>query len=105
MSWHGVAVGKWTLIMVFISITRAAILISRRRRVSNWATRQTERFGIRPRRLHSSQYAPAWEHLGIALRSLGRYQQSLRTLRQALAAGGDRNRLEGLIAEIEEQVE
>src|SRR3954462_13840463 len=41
------------------STTRAAILIRRRRKVSNCATRHCERLGIRERRLHSSQYAPA----------------------------------------------
>src|SRR3954462_8796385 len=41
------------------STTRAAILIRRRRKVSNCATRHGERLGISARRLHSSQYAPA----------------------------------------------
>jgi hypothetical protein len=45
--------------MVFISTTRAAILMRRRRNVSNWATRHIERFGIDTRRPHISQYAPA----------------------------------------------
>ena len=41
--------------MVFISTTRAAILIRRRRKVSNCATRHIERFGIDWRRPHMSQ--------------------------------------------------
>ena len=45
--------------MVFISTTRAAILMRRRRNVSNWATRHIERFGIDTRSPHISQYAPA----------------------------------------------
>ena len=52
-------VGKCTRIIVFISTTRAAILMRRRRSVSNWATRHIERFGIDTRRPHISQYAPA----------------------------------------------
>src|SRR6266511_537085 len=42
----GVLVGRWTLILVFISTMRAAILIRRSLRVSNWATRQDECLGI-----------------------------------------------------------
>ena len=41
--------------LVFISTTRAAILMRRRRNVSNWATRHIERFGIDTRRPHISQ--------------------------------------------------
>src|SRR6266498_2455625 len=55
----GVLVGRWTLILVFISTMRAAMLIRRSLRVSNWATRQDECLGISVRRLHSSQQAPA----------------------------------------------
>ena len=51
----GALVGRWTLICVFISITRAAIFKRRSRTVSNCATRYAERFGISARRLHSSQ--------------------------------------------------
>ena len=40
MLWSGQDVGMCTRICVFISTTRAAILMRRRRKVSNWATRQ-----------------------------------------------------------------
>src|SRR5271165_5601422 len=46
ISCTGQEVGKCTRIIVFISTTRAAILMRRRRNVSNWATRHIERFGI-----------------------------------------------------------
>ena len=46
VSCAGHEVGKCTWIIVFISTTRAAILMRRRRKVSNWATRHIERFGI-----------------------------------------------------------
>ena len=59
ISCTGQEVGKCTRIIVFISTTRAAILMRRRRNVSNWATRHIERFGIDTRRPHISQYAPA----------------------------------------------
>ena len=59
ISCAGHEVGKCTRIMVFISTTRAAILMRRRRNVSNWATRHIERFGIDTRSPHISQYAPA----------------------------------------------
>src|SRR5512144_1491473 len=51
----GALVGRWTVILVFISTMRAATLISRSRSVSNWAARQDEALGISARRLHSSQ--------------------------------------------------
>lgn len=41
----GQAVGSRTLMRVVISTTRAATLMSRVRRVSNWARHQLERFG------------------------------------------------------------
>ena len=59
ISWAGHDVGKCTRIIVFISTIRAAILIRRRRNVSNWAMRHIECFGIDTRRPHISQYAPA----------------------------------------------
>jgi len=55
ISCAGHEVGKCTRIIVFISTTRAAILMRRRRKVSNWATRHIERFGIETRRPHISQ--------------------------------------------------
>jgi predicted MarR family transcription regulator len=51
----GLVERKGTVIRVFISTTRAAILTRRRRRVSNWARRQGERFGRAARRVHISQ--------------------------------------------------
>ena len=51
----GQDVGRCTRIIVFISTTRAAILIRRRRSVSNWATRHIERFGVEMRSPHISQ--------------------------------------------------
>src|ERR1019366_3603316 len=59
ISWAGHDVGKGTRIIVFISTMRAATLISRRRNVSNCATRHIERLGIDARRPHMIQYAPA----------------------------------------------
>ncbi len=53
--WAGYDVGRWTSIIVFISTTRAAILMSGRRKVSNWAKRYIERLGIDTRRPHMSQ--------------------------------------------------
>jgi hypothetical protein len=47
--------GKRTRIIVFISMTRAAILMRRRRDVSNWAMRHIERFRINVRKPHMSQ--------------------------------------------------
>src|SRR5277367_1192556 len=44
-------VGRCTRIIVFISTTRAAILIRRRRKVSNCATRHIECFGVDTRRI------------------------------------------------------
>src|SRR3982074_2688182 len=58
------------LALVFLSTTRAATLISRRRNVSNCATRHIERLGIDTRRPHMSQYAPACRNsrwLAVAL--------------------------------------
>ncbi len=55
ISWAGQEVGRCTRIIVFISTTRAAILMRRRRRVSNWAPRHIERYGITSRRPHISQ--------------------------------------------------
>ena len=55
ISWAGHEVGKCTRIIVFISTTRAAILMRRRRNVSNWAMRHIERFGIETRSPHISQ--------------------------------------------------
>ena len=55
ISCAGHEVGKCTRIIVFISTTRAAILMRRRRKVSNWATRHIERFGIDTRSPHISQ--------------------------------------------------
>ena len=55
ISCAGHEVGKCTRIMVFISTTRAAILMRRRRKVSNWATRHLERFGIDMRSPHIIQ--------------------------------------------------
>ena len=55
ISCAGQDVGRCTRIMVFISTTRAAILMRRRRNVSNCATRHIERFGIETRRPHISQ--------------------------------------------------
>lgn len=45
MALSGQAVGSRTLMRVVISTTRAATLMSRVRRVSNWARHQLERFG------------------------------------------------------------
>jgi hypothetical protein len=45
---------------VTISVTRPATLIKLRRIVSNWASRQNEVRGARPRRVDSSQYAAVW---------------------------------------------
>src|SRR3954453_3816756 len=59
MAWLGQTVGRGSRSIVFSSTTRAAILIRRRRKVSNCATRHGERWGISARRLHISQYAPA----------------------------------------------
>src|SRR5579875_440332 len=42
----GHVVGRGILIIVFISTIRAATLIRRNRKVSNCATRNTERFGV-----------------------------------------------------------
>ena len=55
ISWAGQEVGRCTRIIVFISTTRAAILMRRRRKVSNWAARHMERLGIETRRPHISQ--------------------------------------------------
>ena len=44
--------GRCSLTWVFISTTRTASLIRRRRSVSNWAVRQDERRGMSVRRLH-----------------------------------------------------
>ena len=51
----GQAVGRWMVIRVFSSTTRAAILIRRRRSVSNWAGRQGDRGGSAARKLHINQ--------------------------------------------------
>ena len=51
----GQALGRWTVIRVFISTMRAAILMRRRRRVSNWARRHGERRGSAARMVHISQ--------------------------------------------------
>ena len=53
--WLGQAVGHWMRIRVFNSVTRAAILMRRRRKVSNWTVRQIERFGMAVRKPHMSQ--------------------------------------------------
>ena len=53
--WLGQAVGHWMRIRVFSSVTRAAILIRRKRKVSNWTVRQIERFGMAVRKPHISQ--------------------------------------------------
>ena len=50
------------MIRLFISTTRAAILIRRRRTVSNCATRQAKRFGIRARRNRRNWFAVALPH-------------------------------------------
>ena len=55
MRWSGHDVGRCRRIWVFISTTRAAILMRRNRRVSNCATAKLERFGIAARRPHISQ--------------------------------------------------
>src|SRR3954468_13677439 len=51
MEWSGQAVGRRRRILVFTSTTRGAILIRRRRKVSNWPTRHIERLGISERTL------------------------------------------------------
>ena len=43
--------------LVFSATTRVASLTRRRRKVSNWATRQVDRLGMRLRSAHSSQKA------------------------------------------------
>ena len=55
ISCAGHQVGKCTRIIVLISTTRAAILMRRRRKVSSWATRHIERFGIDTRSPRISQ--------------------------------------------------
>ena len=55
IAWQGHAEGRCSRIWVFISTTRAAILTSRRRSVSNCATLQAERFGMAARNAQSSQ--------------------------------------------------
>ena len=52
---EGQALGRCRVMRVFISTTRAALFTSLRRRVSNWARRQGERFGRAARRVHISQ--------------------------------------------------
>lgn len=51
----GQAFGHWTRIKVFNSVTRAAILMRRRRKVSNWTVRHVERLGMAVRKPHISQ--------------------------------------------------
>ena len=58
MTWSGEALSRWTITLVFHSTTCAAVLSSRRRSVSNCATRQDGCFGISRRSDHISQYAP-----------------------------------------------
>lgn len=55
MRWSGQEVGRCRRICVFISTTRAAILMRHKRSVSNWATAKLERFGIAARRPHINQ--------------------------------------------------
>ena len=55
MAWWGQAVGIETRIWVFLSTTRAANLMKRKRKVSNCATAKLNRFGIAARRPHISQ--------------------------------------------------
>ena len=68
----GVAVGRAILMRVTISVTRAATLIRQRRIVSNWASRQNDLRGAKPRRVSINQYAAVWiksrNWLAVALR-------------------------------------
>src|SRR5918998_885670 len=50
MAWSGQVLGRCSMTRVFSATTRVASLTSRRRKVSNWATRQVERFGIKLRK-------------------------------------------------------
>src|SRR5208337_1434825 len=93
ISCAGQEVGKCTRIIVFISTTRAAILMRRRRSVSNWATRQIERFGIDTRRPHISQYAPAIdlfiEQASVSLVQIGDDEARVGPFGANLDAGDD----------------
>jgi len=53
--WYAKPVGSETLILVTSSVTRTATLIRPRRSVSNWASRQKEGLGAKPRRPCISQ--------------------------------------------------
>ena len=55
MAWFGQALGRCSVTLLFRATTRVAILTRRRRKVSNCATRQVERFGMRLRKDQSSQ--------------------------------------------------
>jgi hypothetical protein len=55
MALSGHALGRCSMTRVFSATTWVASFTTRSRRVSNCATRQVERFGIRLRSDHSSQ--------------------------------------------------